>query len=89
MSPEPAGWTELLDDAILAIHEKNAALTVLAAGFHPFHPAGVRLVDILRDGLRDGSLEPGDITRETVWMIADVRELETDLVPILTDKETP
>ena len=77
----------LLDDAILAIHEKNVVSHVIAAGFHPFHRAGIELVEMLRMGLRDGSLEPADISQETVWRLADERELEIDLTPILVTKE--
>ena len=74
---------ELLDDAILAIHEAKVVHTVLAAGFHPFHSPGADLVDALRSDLADGTLDPDDITRELVWQIASIRELETDLTPIL------
>lgn len=58
-------------------------LTVLAAGFHPLHEAGIELTEVFRDSIVAGDLEPEDIDIETVWMVAAVRGLEPDLTPLL------
>lgn len=78
---------QVLGDAVATAgywrHRVQVMMAVTASGFHPLHPPGVELVDDIHDQLEDGTLEIGDINRDFVWIIANVRGLETDLTPIL------
>ncbi|MGD2100822.1 MAG: hypothetical protein PVG83_01170 [Acidimicrobiia bacterium] len=78
--------TNQLEEALGLLTRRNATLTTLAAGFHPYEGDGQRLNESILDDLETGVLQE-PVTQVLVWKRAEEAEIFPDFKPLFDPRK--